>query len=124
MATIYRLMNHDNTDQEPQFEKFQLDELNAKFGTSYTSVEDAIYSEPEYLYSVEEMLSYNKDKSELASKLEQLHREVKEAQERWSELMNDICNSLDYEKGSCFSYNKDRFERFVDGIEETIEGNI
>ena len=121
MNTIYRLMNHDNTDQKPQFEKFDLDELNAKFNTSYTSVEDATFADPEYLFSTEEMLHHNKDKSELSAKIEQLRTEVIEANEKWKNTIDEITNQLDYKNGSIFSYNRDRLMMFVDGIEETSE---
>ena len=63
MKTIYRLMNHDNTDQKPQFEKFDLDELNAKFNTNYTSVEDATFADPEYLFSEDEIKDIDKTKN-------------------------------------------------------------
>ena len=63
MKTIYRLMNHDNTNQKPQFEKFNLNELNEKFGTSYTSVEEATFADPEYLFSEDEIKDIDKTKN-------------------------------------------------------------
>jgi hypothetical protein len=56
-------MNHDNTNQKPQFEKFNLNELNEKFGTSYTSVEEATFGDPEYLFSEDEIKDIDKTKN-------------------------------------------------------------
>lgn len=47
---IYRLMNHDSLG-EAKFDKYTLAELNNEFGTEYSSIDEAIDSEPEYLFS-------------------------------------------------------------------------
>lgn len=49
-AIIYRLMNHDSLGQA-KFDRYTLAELNDEFGTEYSSIDEAIYSEPEYLFT-------------------------------------------------------------------------
>jgi len=58
---VYRLMNHDNPEQKPRFEKFTLSELNERFETNYSSVDEAVAADPEYLFTEAEMKEYLAD---------------------------------------------------------------
>ena len=48
---IFRLMNHDSSHQAPKFEAYTLESYNEQFGTSYASIEEAVDSDPEYLFT-------------------------------------------------------------------------
>lgn len=44
-------MNHDNlTNELPRFDVYTVQEYNEAFGTNYQSAEDAIESDPEYIF--------------------------------------------------------------------------
>jgi hypothetical protein len=53
-------MNHDNigNGNQPDFEKFTLSELNERFGSNYSSVDEATNADPEYLYDEQQMLEF------------------------------------------------------------------
>lgn len=59
---LYRLMNHDSSHVKPRYEVYTLDELNKQFETDYTSIDEAIDAEPEYLYREEEIKEHLRDK--------------------------------------------------------------
>jgi len=52
---MFRLMNHDSSHTKPQFDSYTLYEHNMQFGTNYTSVDEAVSADPEYLFTEEEM---------------------------------------------------------------------
>jgi hypothetical protein len=58
---LYRLMNHDSSHEMPRYEVYTLDELNKQFETDYTSIDEAIDAEPEYLYREEEIKEHLRD---------------------------------------------------------------
>jgi hypothetical protein len=58
---LYRLMNHDSSHVKPRYEVYTLDELNKQFETDYTSIDEAIDAEPEYLYREEEIKEHLRD---------------------------------------------------------------
>lgn len=53
-------MNHDSDfrDTKPKFEKFTLSELNQLDKSNYKTIQEAIDSDPEYLFSQSEMKQY------------------------------------------------------------------
>lgn len=52
---VCRLMNHDSSHTAPVFEKLRLSEYNKLFGTEYRTVEEAVDTDPEYLYFEDEI---------------------------------------------------------------------
>lgn len=57
---IFKLMNHDSDFRhtKPKFEKFTLSELNQINESNYQTIQDAIDSDPEYLFSKSEMKQF------------------------------------------------------------------
>jgi len=58
MEKIYRLMNHDSNADT--FGGYTIDEYNDEFGTSYKTIEEAIDSDPEYLFDCKQMIEWTK----------------------------------------------------------------
>lgn len=56
--TMYRLMNHDSSHTQPRFEMYTLSAHNAEFRTQYNSIDEAIESDPEYLFSHSDMVEF------------------------------------------------------------------
>lgn len=54
-AKLYRLMNHDNPEQEPKWESYSLDQYNSEFGTNHASIDEAVEDDPEYLFTESQM---------------------------------------------------------------------
>lgn len=61
IETMFRLMNHDSSHTEPRFDRYTLSEHNQQFGTNYTSVDEAVDADPEYLFTEEQMEEYLQD---------------------------------------------------------------
>jgi hypothetical protein len=54
-------MNHDSSHEKPRYDVYTLEELNKQFETDYTSIDEAIDAEPEYLYREEEIKEHLRD---------------------------------------------------------------
>lgn len=50
--------------------------------------------------------------------IDSLKTECNEFRDKTIQKINDITNSLDYINGSVFSYNADRLNHFVDGLND------
>lgn len=63
---IYRLRNHDNIRKgsEAEFESYSLSEYNLLFRTSYSSVDEAVDADPEYLFDENQMMEFIKEEEE------------------------------------------------------------
>jgi thermostable 8-oxoguanine DNA glycosylase len=57
-------------------------------------------------------------KTETAVKIEALQEIVNKFQDEVKEKIYEICEGLGYKESSVFSYNIDRLEQFVNGINE------
>jgi hypothetical protein len=55
---MYRLMNHDSSNEKPRFDKYTLEEHNKQFETNYNSIQEALDDDPEYLFNEEDMFEY------------------------------------------------------------------
>lgn len=55
---IFRLMNHDSSHRKPEFNSYTLEDLNSEFDKNYSSIEEAIDDDPEYLFDEEQMNEY------------------------------------------------------------------
>lgn len=58
LEKVFKLINHDSSHTNPVFESFTLQDYNTQFGNDYKSIEDAVDSDPEYLFSEEQMYDY------------------------------------------------------------------
>ena len=58
-------------------------------------------------------------KKETANKIEALQIEVNKMAMLWTEQIQSICETMDYKGSSVFSYNVDRLNQFVHGLNET-----
>jgi hypothetical protein len=60
---IYRLMNHDSlgNGEEAKFEAYTIVDYNQAFGTSYTSVEEALVDDPEYIFTEEDVEAWESE---------------------------------------------------------------
>lgn len=63
---MYRLMNHDADfrNTKPLFDSYTLEEHNRQFGTTYTSIEEAVQDDPEYLFTEAEMKEFLEEYSD------------------------------------------------------------
>lgn len=52
---MFKLMNHDSSHTAPIFESYTVEEYNEQYETNYSSIEEAIEADPEYLYTETEM---------------------------------------------------------------------
>jgi len=57
-------------------------------------------------------------KTETAEKIEALQEIVNKFQEEIKEKIYEICEGLEYKESGVFSYNIDRLEHFVKGLNE------
>ena len=57
-AKMFRLMNHDNERDKPIFESYTVKEHNEQFNTNYSSIEEAIETDYEYLFTQKQMQDY------------------------------------------------------------------
>ncbi len=51
-------MNHDSSHRKPEFNSYTLEDLNSEFDKNYSSIEEAIDDDPEYLFDEEQMNEY------------------------------------------------------------------
>lgn len=58
-------------------------------------------------------------KKETSDKIEALQIEVNKMAMLWTEQIYSICETMDYKGSSNFSYNVDRLNQFVHGLNET-----
>ena len=58
---MFRLMNHDSIHTKPEFDAYTVEEHNKQFDTNYTSIEEAVEADPEYLFTEAEMEEYLAD---------------------------------------------------------------
>ena len=55
---MFRLMNHDSSHTVPKFDSYTIQEHNEQFDTKYKSVEEAVNTDCEYLFTDEQMEMY------------------------------------------------------------------